>query len=555
MTNQNNKLITGSLLLLALCLLPACQAPHAIDVSHFVVAGEYGKARMVVRNNLEKKRGEREFLLDRMQLGILTLADGYPQSAQIVFEDVYQLLRTQGINADRTVASQVFYEGVKIWKGEPFEQALTFAYYSMQQAELGQWDNARAAASNGLFQLRDFGENKKGERLDTEEIARRAIEAERKAAGQPTAKDDYINTGYAVRESNFTLGYLLQGIARRQLGRTEEGNDFLNVAAQVDPSVRPVVDHLKSGQYNTVFVVSYGLGPTKVAYGMDNALAKFQPRFPSDDSPLIGRIVGQQRAAYPVVCDVNRMASDHMWNNMEDVRQAKSILGNVLLGAGAVTTGVGAHNDNDTAVLIGIGLMAAGALAKAGAHADTRYCNVMPQRMYVVPMMITQPNTTVELEVQGRPNSRIALAGLSPPPSGQPAQLRYVRLVSGVPRGGASASPAWATAGKVYYSTNQTGIVGTNPRPIILGGTDARTPTPAVIPSYQHDPSLATLTPAELEGLYTSQGVALTIEDQGGYAGLHVLEGGKSLVEPLVGTAGFARLFSQPHAVVQPPSR
>ena len=46
--------------------------------------------------------------------------------------------------------------------------------------------------------------------------------------------------------------------------------------------VAPLVDELKTGQYNTVLVVSYGLGPRKAAYGPDNALAKFVPRFGSE---------------------------------------------------------------------------------------------------------------------------------------------------------------------------------------------------------------------------------------------------------------------------------
>lgn len=541
----------ASLLVLPLLLaLTGCHSDRSLDVTSLVIQGEYGKARTFVHKNLNKDRREREYLLDRMMLGILTVADGHPNSAQVTFEEVYQVLRTQGINADKTVASVVLNEDVKTWKGEPFEQALALAYYGIQQAELNQWDNTRAAAAGSLFQLRDFGKNEKGERINTLEIAQKSLEAERAREGRVSEKDDYINTGYAVRESNFTLGYLLHGLASAQLNRQQEANDFFNVAAQIDPSLRPLVQELKSGQYNTILIVSHGLGPRKVAYGPDNALSKFAPRFPSDAAPLIVSAAGGGQAQYPVVCDVNAMAADHMWNNLEDVRQAKSTIGNVLLVGGGIATGVGLDQNNKEAALIGIGLMAAGAIMKTTAHADTRYCNVMPQRVYVVPLMITGPGAKIAVQVQGRTQSQLVLAGLSPPPAGQPAQLRYVRLFAGFPTS-PGPPPQWAASGQINYVSTQLNNAPANPVPYILGGNDVRSPNPRVLASYANTPGLGSLTPAELEGLYREEGIALTPEDQGGFAGMHVLEGGNSLVEPLVGTAGFARLFGQVRAPYQ----
>ncbi len=530
------------LLLLLLLPLPGCHVNRTLDVTSPVMQGEYGKARTYVRKNLNKNRSEREYLLDRMMLGILTVADGHPASAQIAFEEVYETLRTQGINADKTVASVVFNEDVKIWKGEPFEQALAFAYYGIQQAQLNQWDNTRAAAAGSLFQLRDFGRNEKGERINTLEIAQRSIEAERKAEGKPAARDDYINSGYAVRESNFTLGYILHGLASAQLNRRQEADDFYNVAAQIDPNLRPLVDQLKSGQYNTILVVSHGLGPKKIAYGPDNALSKFEPLFRSDASPLLVSAAGGGQAQYPVVCDVNAMSADHMWNNLEDVREAKSLIGNVLLTGGAITTAVALNQDSSEAALIGVGLMAAGALMKISSHADTRYCNVMPQRVYVVPLMIAGPNAKISVQVQGRPSSQMVLAGLAPPPLGQPAQLRYVRLVAGMPTV-SGPPPGWAASGQINYVSTQLNNVSASPLPYILGGNDVRRPDPRVLASYANQPGVGSFTPAELENLYRTEGIALSVEDQGGFAGMHILEGGNSLVEPQVGTAGFARLF------------
>lgn len=558
--------------LLAIFALAGCQAPMRHTPSYLLEQGEFGAARQAIRSNLTKDRSDRQYLLDRMKLGIITLADGYPSAAQVTFEEVYDVLRTQGINKDRAVQSVVFYEGVKIWKGEPFEQALALAYYSAQQASMGQWDNARAAAASSLFQLRDFrseSERKNPNRvIDSAEVARRAAAYENQgnAAGRKDAGEQFLNSGYAVRESNFTLGYLLTAVASQQLGREQEANDYLAVAQQIDPSLTPLLQALKSGQYNTLLLVSAGRGPRKEAYGPDNALARFVPMSPGDSRPLlvrlqpVGQVLGDPPIAFPVVCNVNRMAVDHMWNNLEDVRKAKAIIGQgmTVAGMGALAYGL-SSNDASTqqaAALVGLGMMAAGTMMRAGAHADTRYCDVMPQRMYLVPLQVDRPGLAVQMEIQGSPGSRIVLTGLTPPPQGQKAQLRYVRLVT--PASLQSiAPPPWLVSGRVLYS-NDYGPADSSERlanvPYILGGHSVRTPSEQALDDAQQAGVLRDYTAARLRELYRSEGIITSVEDDEGTTGLHVLEGGKSLVAPLPGTTGYARLFGQVHPPYQPRS-
>jgi hypothetical protein len=537
-------------LLLILLLLAGCTTQFKQGPIHLVQQGEYGKARAAVRKDLEPDRKQRSYLLDRMRLAILTLDDGYPAAAQTTLEDIYDILRTQGINRDKTVSSVVLNEDLKFWKGEPFEQAMMMVYYGLQQASLGSWDNARAAADNSLFKLRDFSDGKKVERINTLEIAQRAAEVER-TRNDPAAGEQYLNSGYAVRESNFTLGYLLAGIANQQLNRQQEASDFFAVAMQIAPSLRSLVDELREGRYNTVLVVAYGLGPRKEGYGPDNALAEFVPRYRSDARRLIVQTAGQT-ATYPLVTDLNAMAADHMWNNLEDVREAKSHVGTGLLIGGAAATGYGLYSDDPTVALIGLGVMAAGAFAKAGAHADTRYCDIMPQRVFVAPLNLDDPDAAVTLQLEGEPGTRLVLAGMSRP-SGAEAQLRYVRLVSPPPSSGFSA-PAWATSGQLFYATPHTGAIQGDNLPYILGGRSALPPTQAALDAYHRSGNLRGLTVNDLAELHRAEKLVWTIEDQNGFNALHVLEGGRSLVSPLPGTAGYARLFGQTWPAYQPRS-
>ena len=546
-----------ALLIASVTLLAGCHTTMQTPAG--IADGRYSQARAQLASHMTQDRSSRAYLLDRMRLGVTTLADGYPRSAQHVFENLYQLLRTQGINKDRTVASVVLYQGVKIWKGEPFEQALAMAYYGFDQAEQGSWDNARAAAKNALFNLRDFGDDKSGQSMDTYEIAQKSLVYERAIkAGATSAeakkKANYLDHGYVAHKSDFTLGYLLNAIANQQLGRSDEASDNYHQVVELDSNLQPLVNAFQSGKYNTVLVVSWGLGPRKVGYGPDDALGKFVPRSPSDDAPLSVSIAGSGQRSYPQVQDVNTMAASHMWRSLEDIRVAKSYLGSGLLVGGLVAADYGAHKRNDVATYAGLGAMVAGALMKVSAHVDTRYCDVMPQRFYVLPLTITSPGQRITLEVAGRPASRLVLTGLGPPHNDRSqAQLRYVSLVTQTPGGRA---PKWATSGQIFYTTpDASATTGKAVLPYILGGTDLRPPSAQTLADYQQAGYLNGMTPAELGNLYGAEHIKLTTEDQQGYAGKNVLLGGSSLVCPVPGTTGFAELFGQIHPPYQPKSQ
>jgi hypothetical protein len=521
--------------------------------------GRYGGARVALQGKLTENASDRSYILDRLRLLILTLADGQPAQAEEVANQTFRLLRTQGLNADRTTASIVLNEDIKIWKGEPFEQALSYTYIAIQKAELGQWDNARAAANASLFLLKDFGHNERGQEMSNIEVARRAAEQDARSQG---AGDRYINKGYTPIKTNFVLGYLLNGLSNRALAREDEANDNFHEAAAINAAFEPLAKELSTGTYNTVFIVDYGRGPEKIATGPDNAFSRFVPRS-GGASPIHvevaqaadPEVIEARRTTEPPIQDINRMASSLMWNNLEDVRRAKSVIGSTLVAGGLATAaygsqgGGGRHHD-DTLVAAGLAAAVAGMVMKSTAHADTRYAEFLPQRVYVVPVNITTPQSVVTLEVENDSTSRLVFPAMDPPDphASHPLQLRYVRM-SPVPQ-------QWDAAGKVVYGNDfYKAPVPGDTLPYILGGHDASTPSQAALHRYQSAGNLTNLTTVELENLYREEGIALTPEDQHGRSRKHILEGGDSLVPPLPGTIGYLRLFNQPHEPYKPKSK
>jgi hypothetical protein len=526
-------------------LLPGCAENK--DVLGQVNRGEYGRARADLAKNLEKNKSSREYMYDRMVLTMVDLADGLPQLAEPTANEVFKVLHTRGINDDKTIAAVVLWEGIKFWKGEPFEQAMMLCYIAQQKAMSGRWDDARAAAVNSLFWLKDFGKDAANQRKSGEDIAREAAQRD-----QQSQNGDYFETGYAAAESNFALGYLLAGAINGVLGKADpdreaEALEQLAKAVSLDQSLRPVAERLRSGAYNTILVVDYGLGPTKVACGMDGVFTRFEPKaqWPSGSQPLLVTGAGPAAESFPVACDLNVMAADHMWNNTEDVRAAKSVLGTALLAGGAAAAAFG----HDEAQIVGVAMMALGASMKATAGADTTHCRIMPQRVYLAPVMVAQPDTRLELQVAGR--AEMVLVSMDPPEAPDRVQLRYVRIPPG------PQILPWATAGELHYANDHhpTGVQG-DELPWILGGRCVRRPSVDALLKYQLAGHLRGLTVSDLESLYREEGIVLQrAEVDGERAGRHILEGGDALDCPLPGTAGYARLFCQDHGSYQPRSQ
>jgi hypothetical protein len=237
------------------------------------------------------------------------------------------------------------------------------------------------------------------------------------------------------------------------------------------------------------------------------------------------------------------MAADHRWNNLEQIRVAKSYIGTGMVIGGAIASHFNSYG--------GYGMSAIGAAMKASAKADITCCPIMPQRVYVAPLLVTNPGTTIELQIGDDVNSHLVLVAVGPPEPPQRVQLRYVRLVP------TRSAPAWTASGQMLYDNDFTRCAADpTPLPYILGGHCVCKPSHEVLLRYQQAGFLQDLTLERLCDLYRAEGVNL---DQSGAeaarGGAHVLEGGASLECPLPGTAGFARLFGQEHAAYKPKSK
>ena len=507
--------------------LIGCQsAPRNLEAVRSYYEYEFADAREALRGDAYTRNDE-QVLLNNLRLGMAALADGDAVEAERTLGTAFELLSTAGLNRDRTTAAVWVHEGVRIWKGEPFEQALAYYYVAALYAALGDWENMRAAAANALFRLTDFGADQ-----EPEELVRKAAQ-----------DDNYLERGYTAVDTNFALGFLMQAIGADLSGSAGSKEQF-EAAVEIDPSLGPLVETLRNRDYDTLLIVDYGKGPTKIAYGPDNALVRFVEQ-ERPHGPLIVHADGELLAkAYPV-CDVDEMAQDHRGNNLEDVRKAKSAIGEVLLTGGAITTSIGVNEDSAEAALVGAGLMIAGLLTKSGAQADTRYLEFAPKSVFLVPLYLGEM-ADVEMAVERSGGTRMVLPDLEPGRPGAP-NAYYVRL-----HGPDSPQPDWLTASELRYGNDhvQPMLGGA---PWVLGGRDVSTPDREVLEAYRAMPGLDGLTMDDLlplheaAGILVGSGMEARPDAPRNPSYRHILEGGTGLFTPLDHSMGYKQLMFSDH--------
>jgi len=506
-----------------------CESQHSVDPIGAYYRYDFPAARDVLRPKAATRNDD--IILNNLRLGLAAMADGEPRESERALGKSFELLSTAGLNADRTTAAVLLYDGVRVWKGEPFEQALAFYWSSALYATLGQWDNARAAAANALFRLTDFGRD-----MSQEKLARKAARDE-----------EFLDTGYTAVDTDFALGFLMQAIGADRSGAGGSKEQF-DAAVRIDPALQGTVEKLRSRDYDTLLLVDFGRGPQKVGTGPDNAIAEFRSRERRRGSLNIAFDGIQIEAAGPT-CDVERMAQDHRWNNLEDVRRAKSALGTLLTYGGAIATGVGAYNDSGAAVGAGLGAIALGLLLKAAAAADTRHLEFTPACIYLVPLRLDRPGE-LRLEV-GAASGPLILPNFRPGTTQAPRAV-YLRL-----HGGDTFAPDWMSAIALQHGNDHTEVPAGD-LPWILGGGDVGTPSRARLEAYQRGGQLLDWNERDLFRAYAAQGIALGagMENREGVdpapSWRHILEGGTGLFTPMADSLGYKRIMYSPSAAFQP---
>jgi len=505
-------------------------------------AGQYADAREALRATAYREPPTENTVLAASALGFASLAAGSTYEAQKALLRAYGFLESAGVNDDvRVFAATVFTDSALVYKGEPFEQAMTYHALAVAAALEGDWETVRIASRGATRKLRDYDDARRTGHSTPEEIARRSA----------NESNDYLESRARLVDTDFAAAYLLEAIADRALGIR---SNAVELAIGADPSVEPIARRIERGEFNTVVIAHTGRGPVKQNIGRDGVSTLWGTRANPVPGGLVLEFAGSNHAgpASPVV-DVNAMSRDHRWINLQTIRELKSVLGDGLIIAGSVVSQV--NSDSAESVLIGLGLIGAGLLSKASAQADTRHNPLLPAAVYImvadlpVPPDAQAPRDLV-LRVAGVSDAAYRIPRFMPGSPDDPA-VAYFRFV------GTQTQPGLSASDPIYAYDGYPPAVGDFPW--ILGGRDVSSPSQRVLRIYQAGGYFDNWTVEDLERLYRDEGIQfaegpLEEGDNRHESYRHILEGGKVLFTPNLNTLGAKLLFYAPHPPYRPVS-
>jgi hypothetical protein len=357
----------------AACQETPRQVKNAVELYY---AGNFPAAANTMRPLAAKK--DENFVLNNCRFGSCALAAGDLPSAEEAFMEAYTVINSVKTNdGGRALGASLLFEGIKVWKGEPFERAMAFYYLGLVNLIKGDYDNARAAFNNSLFKLRDYAHDK-----DT------TPEADK----------------YTPYESNFALGYFGVGLCYAKMGDAQQAKVNFDRAVRLQPDIAPLVQAALNPNTNTWIFVDYNQGPRRAPKGWYNEKSAFGPT-PAEVGPIPpaqawvdGNAVGQD--ARPTV-DTLAMAQDQKWQDIDTIRKTKAVIGTGAMVGGAGLAAYGADRGSAGETLAGLGVMALGAALAASSQADLRYWEMLPRTVVVVPVALNPGAHALQVAVGG----------------------------------------------------------------------------------------------------------------------------------------------------------
>lgn len=284
------------------------------------------------------REGEWGAVLNLQRLGLEAIDQGHLDIAARAFDAAIARIELIYANSESAKKARSMWssEGVKDFKGEPYERAMTYYYRGLLFMADGDYENARASF--------------------------------RSAEYQDTISNDETYAG------DFGLMSLLAGWASTCAGDPGMASDLYQRAATQQPEglKPPPADH------TTLLLVESGMSPVKTAAGGYGEALKLQP----GDNPFVAAVANDREL--PVLGNLGWQAStlggrqiDVILNGKASFRKGADTVGGIGI-EGASYAGSAAIGG----VLLVVGVATVLISSAAKARADTRHWDNLPDRIY-----------------------------------------------------------------------------------------------------------------------------------------------------------------------------
>ncbi|MFQ5647054.1 MAG: hypothetical protein ACE5GM_09000 [bacterium] len=340
--------------------------------------------------------------LNRMRLALKAYRLGYKEIASQTFDKV--LLGIEAVYADSEKAAKArslwYEEGMKDFKGEPYERVMAYFYRGLLYIEEGDLENARACFKGGLLQD-SFAEEKK-------------------------------------YRADFALMIFMEGWCSLQLHDDSLAHDSFAELHELRPDFS-----LPGKENNLLMIVETGTSPRKVADGVGHYELKFRRGRHFKEKKVYVQLDRDRRNPMFPMEDVAWQAMtrggrplDKILKGQAFFRSTSETVGTVLTGAStlAMEAAPAFRNSNDVALVgAAVGLVGAAGLllsTQIKAKADTRYWDNLPDGVFVFCRALSPGKHTAHLFYADRNDRLLRNLNLSLKVAGQGPTLVYQRSPS-----------------------------------------------------------------------------------------------------------------------------
>lgn len=327
------------------------------------------------------KQGEHNLVLNQMEAGLAAMEFGADEHAEGSFDEallkIEMVFKENDENAEKAL-SVWHQEGMKDFKGEPYERAMAYYYRGLLYMKKGDLDNARAAFKSGLFQ------------------DARAVDGE--------YQQDFALLSFMVGWTSQILNDPL--MAREYYQQTQKHNPNFSIPDPHD---------------NVLILVETGGAPQKIGAGGNAQSLSYQ----QGDS-LIERAdihLAGTHSALPIE-NIYAQASTRGDRVMDEINEEKSEtkeatddLGETAIMAGSMTSLISSFAGSQAGSFAGLatmgsGLLAKGAAAKMEAEADTRQWSNLPNLVHIHTTKLSSSNGDGEYSVNFRDSNGSVISNM-----------------------------------------------------------------------------------------------------------------------------------------------
>lgn len=292
--------------------------------------------------------GDRNRVLNDMEIGARSFWMGDLAGARQALDETLLGINTVYANdpAAEKARSLWYAEGSKNYKGEPYERAMAFFYRSLLFLAEGDYQNARAAARQGLLQ-------------------------------DAFAEDDQSRADFALLMFLDAWASHLDGSEELREQALKELRNF-----------RPDFPGIKPGD-DTLLLVETGTAPRKLADGMNHAYYVIRRGKGFTENRAAMTAGGVVMPLYPME-DVYYQAATRGGRPIDGILKGKAQFRSTTGGAGNfLLSSAVAYQDagggaSSAYVAGGLGAMAAFVSSRANAQADTRTWTALPDTIHVL---------------------------------------------------------------------------------------------------------------------------------------------------------------------------